>query len=148
MLTLNLLRQGRSALAERFISRDVELYGDMFRFERSPALMALAIDRFNVSWISDHYELFDKIDTVEKTIVAEPFKACIVALLDRIDQPRGRDVSAEWEFVKALIGEKKALLTSQFDFSNKDDVNYKRLVFSKHRETALFERIFLQAIGY
>lgn len=142
--TLSLLRQGRSRLASRFTSRDVELFSDMFRFERSPALMALAIDRFNVSWISEHYELLDTVDGAATPAAELAFTACVLALLDRIEQGREGDLSAEWALVKNLIGEKKALLAAQFDFSKKDDLNYKKLVFSKHREAALFERIFAQ----
>lgn len=142
--TLSLLRQGRSRLATRFTSRDVELFSDMFRFERSPALMALAIDRFNVSWISEHYELLDTADGAVTPAAETAFKACVLALLDRIEQGREGDLSAEWALVKNLISEKKALLAAQFDFSKKDDLNYKKLVLSQHREAALFERIFAQ----
>jgi len=116
----------------------------MFRFERSPALMALAIDRFNVSWVSEHYELLDIVDGAVAPAAETAFKACVLALLNRIEHGREGDLSAEWALVKNLIGEKKALLAAQFDFSKKDDLNYKMLVFSKHREAALFERIFAE----
>lgn len=145
--TLSLLGKGRLKLVSSFNSHDVNLFGDMFRFERSPALMALAIDRFNVSWISHHYELFDQLSESASPETEAAFKECVLALIERLDISRDRDPSAEWVLVKALIDEKKALLEAQFDFSNKDDLNYKKLVFSKHREAALFERIFAQAIG-
>jgi hypothetical protein len=145
--TLSLLKKGRLKLVSSFISHDVELFGDMFRFERSPVLMGLAINRFNVSWISHHYELFDQLAESQSSETEAAFKECVLALIERLDTSHDRAPSAEWALVKALIYEKKALLEAQFDFSNKDDLNYKKLVFSKHREAALFERIFAQAMG-
>lgn len=146
LATLTLLRRGREDLASRFISRDVELVGDMFRFERSPALMALAIDRLNVSWITRHFELFDELDGAASDGTEEAFRRCVLALIERLGKGREDDSSAQWGLVKRLLDEKSAQLQAQIDFSNKDDLNYQRLVFSKHREAALFERIFAQAM--
>jgi len=143
--TLGLLSQGRAQLVSKFTHQDKAIFGDMFRFERSPALMALAVDRFNVSWITHHYELFEKLDESASPEAAAAFKTCVLGLIQRLDQSREGDLSAEWAFVKSMIAEKKMILEAQFDFSNKDDVNYRKLVFAQDRERALFERAFEKA---
>lgn len=146
LATLSLLRRGREDLASRFISQDVDLFGDMFRFERSPALMALAIDRLNVSWITRHYELFDEFGGTASNETEQAFRRCVLALIERVSQGHEDDSSAQWALIERLLDEKRSHLKAQIDFSNKDDLNYKKLVLSKHREAALFERIFAQAM--
>jgi len=146
LTTLSLLRQGRAKLVSRFIDQDEVMLSDMFRFERSRALMALAMDRANVSWITHHYELFDRLAESVPPDAAAVFKTCVLNLIDRFDHAREGDLTAEWALVQTMISEKKSLLEAQFDFSNKDDLNYRKLVFAQHRERALFERIFENAM--
>ena len=145
--TLGLLKKGREKLVADFTLNDVELFSDFFRYESSQALMALAMDRFNVSWISYHYELFDDLSKRASSAMGAAFKDCILRLIEHFERSHQDNRSAEWALVKSLIDEKKDLLAGQFDFSNKDDVRYKKLVFSRHKEKALFERIFAQALG-
>lgn len=144
--TLGLLKQGRLQLVAKFSSRDSEMLGDMFRFERRPALMRLAIDRFNLAWVTLHNELFDAIAKTASEEAERTFKLCLLSMIERLDQAHVGDVSDEWAFVKTLIDQKKALLQAQIDFSNRHDEKYEKLIFSKHREVALFERFFAQAM--
>ncbi|MBC3872032.1 hypothetical protein [Undibacterium flavidum] len=146
--TLDLLKKGREKLVADFTHNDIELYTDLFKYENNQELMALARCRFKMSWIAFHYELFDSLQEQTPRSTGIVFRECVLQLLDHLRLTNDVDNrSSEWSLVKDLIEETNSLLAGQFDFSNKDDARYKRLLFAKHKEKALFERIFAQKLG-
>lgn len=58
---LSVFKQAREQLVWDFNNENIEIYDAMFRYEKDEKLMYLSIDKYIMSWIDSHFNLFDRL---------------------------------------------------------------------------------------
>ena len=56
--TLQVLKQGRAKMVQDFLDHKPEIYTPSFKYEDSPALLSLAREKYFMTWLSSHWQLF------------------------------------------------------------------------------------------
>jgi hypothetical protein len=56
--TLQVLKQGRAEMVQDFLDHKPEIYTPSFKYEDSPALLSLAREKYFMTWLSSHWQLF------------------------------------------------------------------------------------------
>jgi hypothetical protein len=55
---LQVLKQGRAEMVQDFLDHKPEIYAPSFKYEDSPALLSLAREKYFMTWLSSHWQLF------------------------------------------------------------------------------------------
>lgn len=55
---LQVLKQGRAEMVQDFLDHKPEIYAPSFKYEESPALLKLAREKYFMTWLSSHWQLF------------------------------------------------------------------------------------------
>jgi hypothetical protein len=56
--TLQVLKQGRAEMVQDFLDHKPDIYAPSFKYEDSPALLNLAREKYFMTWLISHWQLF------------------------------------------------------------------------------------------
>ena len=56
---LQVLKQGRAEMVQDFLSHQPDIYTPSFKYEDSPVLLKLAREKYFMTWLSSHWQLFN-----------------------------------------------------------------------------------------
>ncbi|MSR16535.1 MAG: hypothetical protein EXR89_01875 [Methylococcaceae bacterium] len=56
--TLQVLKQGRAEMVQDFLDHKPDIYTPSFKYEDSPALLNLAREKYFMTWLISHWQLF------------------------------------------------------------------------------------------
>ena len=56
---LQVLKQGRAEMVQDFLDHRPDIYAPSFKYEDSPALLSLAREKYFMTWLSSHWQLFN-----------------------------------------------------------------------------------------
>ncbi len=56
---LQVLKQGRAEMVQDFLDHKPDIYAPSFKYEDSPALLSLAREKYFLTWLSSHWQLFN-----------------------------------------------------------------------------------------
>ncbi|MEI7840262.1 MAG: hypothetical protein WCJ11_07165 [Methylococcaceae bacterium] len=55
---LQVLKQGRAEMVQDFLDHKPEIYEPSFKYEGSPVLLKFAREKYFITWLSSHWQLF------------------------------------------------------------------------------------------
>jgi hypothetical protein len=58
--TLQVLKQGRAEMVQDFLDHKPDIYAPSFKYEDSPALLSLAREKYFMTWLISHWQLFSR----------------------------------------------------------------------------------------
>ncbi len=140
-ILLAIFKKARESLVDDFKSENIEIYEAMFRYEENKKLMQISIDKYFMSWLDSHFNIFDKLpNTIVSDNLIKQFMRQMFALISKNETlNKNNDVI----FIE-LLKEKKEILDALLSVANKADANYKKLVYIYQKDNALFNRELLR----
>jgi hypothetical protein len=84
-VTLQVLKQCRTGLVQDFLENNPDIYKPSYRYEESPAMLKLARDKYFITWLSSHWQVFNHFATHgpsdERRIIDTFFASVFLELL-------------------------------------------------------------------
>lgn len=137
MEVLHVLNIARNKLICDFKDKEHEVYLPMFKYENSPELMKLALEKYFNSWINFHFFAWDKHYSNKS---GKLFYQVIKKLLSKpISSLDGAD-SCNSPFISKLISSKVQLLDGLIKNGERDNERYNALLLEYEKDKVLFER--------
>lgn len=146
---LDVFKRAREQLAWDFNNENIEIYDAMFRYEQDEQLMYLSIDKYIMSWIDSHFNLFERLteNNAEDGLIREFTKKMLLFIQKSELSIKASEIKRGNQLFFDLLFEKKQVLQQLSDIAIKADNNYKKLVYIHQKDKALFERKLLELAG-
>lgn len=141
-LLLSVFKQTRQQLVWDFNNENIEIYEAMFRHEKDKQSMNLSIDKYFMSWIDSHFNIFERLtENDDREELVYKFTKIMLLLIQKSELSiKASEIDRGNQLFFDMLHEKKDLLQKLSDISIKSDNNYKKLVYMYQKDKALFER--------
>ena len=84
-VTLQVLKQFRTNLVQDFLENKPDIYKPSYRYEESPSMLKLAKDKYFITWLSSHWQVFNDfakyVPSEERRIIDTFFASFFLELL-------------------------------------------------------------------
>lgn len=84
-VTLQVLKQCRTNLVQDFLENKPDIYKPSYRYEESPSMLKLAKDKYFITWLSSHWQVFNDfakyVPSEERRIIDTFFASFFLELL-------------------------------------------------------------------
>jgi hypothetical protein len=84
-VTLQVLKQCRTNLVQDFLENKPDIYKPSYRYEESPSMLKLAKDKYFITWLSSHWQVFNDfakyVPSEERRIIDTFFASVFLELL-------------------------------------------------------------------
>lgn len=143
---LQVLKQGRAEMVQDFLDHKPDIYAPSFKYEDSPTLLRLAREKYFMSWLSSHWQLFSHEATFfnDKQKQTESFFATIfLKLLSKWDIVASND-SHQLNLGLSLIKDMEKALNEFIKAGEKADAMRNTLDLAIDKNRVLFDRIIKQ----
>jgi hypothetical protein len=140
--TLQVLKQGRAEMVQDFLDHKPDIYTPSFKYEDSPILLSLAREKYFMTWLSSHWQLFSH----EATFFSDKQKEMEAIFATVFLQLLGK-----WAIIKTdhagqlnlgiqLIEDMQNTLNEFIKVGNNSDVMRNKLEVEIEKNRVLFER--------
>lgn len=148
-ILLTVFKQAREQLIWDFNNENIEIYEAMFRYEKDEKLMYLSIDKYFMSWIDSHFNLFDRLteNNAEDGLIKEFTNQMLLFIQKSELSIKASEIERGNQLFFDMLFEKKQFLQQLSDIAIKADNNYKKLVYMYQKDKALFERKLSELTG-
>jgi hypothetical protein len=140
--TLQVLKQGRAEMVQDFLDHKPDIYTPSFKYEDSPALLSLAREKYFMTWLSSHWQLFsheatfftDKQKEMDSIFATVFFKLLGKWVIIKTDHAGQLNLGIQ------LIEDMQKTLNEFIKVGNNSDVMRNKLEVEIEKNRVLFER--------
>lgn len=147
ILALKVLEQCRTDLINDFKVNEPEIYTPSFKYERSPALLKLAREKYFTAWLSSHWQSFnqyiDQFSTEEQREAEKYFSCVFLKLLKKWSTLKTTD-EYQLDLGQKLITDMVISLNYLINLGDKSEANRNQLEVTLEKNRVLFDREFKQ----
>lgn len=141
-IAMQVLKQGRFDMVQDFLNHQPDIYAPSFKYEESPALLKFARDKYVVSWLSNHWQLFINhaalIDTQQDIDVF--FASVFLELLEKWKIVASHD-SSQLHLGISLVKDMEKTLIEFIKVGEKTDTMRNTLALAMDKNRVLFDRM-------
>lgn len=148
-LLLNVFKQAREQLVWDLSNENIEIYESMFRYEKDKQSICLSIDKYLISWIDFHFNIFETLsENNTKEELIKTFTNKMLLLIQKSELSiKSSEIDRGSQLFFDVLYEKRELLKKISDATIKADNNYKKLLYMHQKDKALFERQLSKLLG-
>lgn len=145
---LSIFEKSRQQLIFDFLNEETEIYSAMFRYEEDELAMKLSIEKYFIQWINTHFTNTESCkDGFFDGELSLEFGEVMVKLIDSI-QPNTKNINkSNSSLMRKILIEKVHILKEFSEVNNRNEQNYKKLLYAKDKDNRLFDRQFKTLIG-
>ena len=140
---LQALRICRANLAQDFTDQNPEIFAASYKYEDSPAMLTVAIDKYFISWLSSHWLVFEKFSVqykeVERLHMEKVFAGVFLSLLQKWSIVNSNN-KTKHEFGLKLILEMQTALTKFAQVGENSTIMKNRLEVALEKNRVIFNR--------
>jgi hypothetical protein len=140
------LKNSRSSLTNAFLTQDPDIFYALYKFEKNPNLMNISMDRYFVTWLSNHWSIFQstidsEIPETDKDDIKNEFAVVFSELLSKWTLTKG-----EHQFTLGLeiISNIQNTLDGFIVAGINSDTNRNKLNTLLEKNRAIFDRQILK----
>lgn len=140
---LEIFKHSREKLYHDFINEDVEIFKPMFQYENEQELMVLAIEKYFIGYINNHFLLSEKYDSIEIE-----FGEAMLKFLKEINVNFSNEelITSKGLFLE-LLSSKIVFLNSLISVGFESNKKLNKLSYSYQKDKTLFDRKIRQLKG-
>ncbi len=131
----DLLSKKREELIDPFLSRDPELMGNTFKYERNQSAFNLVREQYITLWIDNHF-----VQLMKDNVPHETLHKCL-SLLSGLLQNTNRVID-DSEISHCILSAKNQVIQELLNEDERNTVKLNELRYSYEKDRALFEREF------
>ncbi len=140
---LQTLRICRASLAHDFTDQNPEIFAASYKYEDSPAMLTVAIDKYFISWLSSHWLVFKECSSQfsekERPHVEKAFAEMFRSLLQKWSLVNSNN-KTKHEFSLKLIREMQTALTKFLQAGENSNMMKNRLEVALEKNRVIFNR--------
>lgn len=143
-LFLDIFYHSRSNMVNDFLNESPEVFLALYKFEKNQQLMSIARDKYFVSWLSNHWNLFQiKIDGIfpheQQDDIRKEFAAIFVAMLSKWSLLKEDNVK-QFELGLTLIQDMQKTFENFIVAGINSDINRNKLNTLLEKNKVIFDR--------
>ena len=133
---LHVLKEARNKLVYDFNTKKYEVYMPMYRYEKYPELMNLAIENYFISWVHYHFiAWYEQYPDKSGKLFYQVIRDLLLRHSDVSEvEPRNHS------FIAELISSKIQFIDSLIRCGEMDNDKYRDLLLEYEKDKTLFER--------
>lgn len=147
VVILQALKQSRTEMVQDFLDHKPEIYVPSYKFENSPALLKLAREKYFMTWLSSHWQNFNKISThfsvEEKVFLETVFAEVFLELISKWSIVKTVD-SAQINLGIGLVNDMQTALNQFLKAGEKADTMRNMLEIALEKNRVVFDRMIKQ----
>ena len=145
--TLQALKQCRADMVQDFLSHNTEIYKPSYKYENSPVMLKLAREKYFMTWLSSHWQNFNKISThfsvEEKVFLETVFAEVFLELISKWSIVKTVD-SAQINLGIGLVNDMQTALNQFLKAGEKADTMRNMLEIALEKNRVVFDRMIKQ----
>lgn len=144
---LQTLKQSRAEMVQDFLDHKPEIYTPSYKYENSPVLLKLAREKYFMTWLSSHWQIFSKIavhfSAEDKGFIETVFAGVFLELLSKWSIVKTTD-SAQIDLGLELVNDMKTALNQFLIAGEKADSMRNMLDVALEKNRVVFDRMIKQ----
>ncbi|WP_204140723.1 hypothetical protein [Halomicronema sp. CCY15110] len=135
------LKSMRQKLLADFLSQEREVFIPMFAYENEPVSMDIAIEKYFLGWLNEHFSFLSEESDDYKEAVRQAFLVFMSSLIQEHIKYKQKHLAKKSEsFVFPVLRAKIDFLESLLNVSANGNKKYNELLFAREKDRALFQR--------
>jgi hypothetical protein len=140
---LQALKICRASLAQDFTDQNPEIFAASYKYEDSPAMLTVAMDKYFISWLSSHWLVFQEFSLQfaeqERQHVEKVFAEVFLSLLQKWSLVNSNN-KTKHDFGLKLISEMQTALTKFAKAGENSNMMKNRLEVALEKNRVIFNR--------
>lgn len=140
--TLQVLKQGRAEMVQDFLDHKPDIYLPSYKYEGSPVLLSLAREKYFMTWLSSHWQLFSHESTFfgeRQKEVEAVFATVFLKLLQKWEIVK-TDHATQLNLGVRLAEDMQKTLTEFIKAGNNADAMRNKIEVEIEKNRVLFDR--------
>ena len=143
-IVLSIFKAMRENMINDFINHEIEIFSPSFKYEKSPVSLDIAMDKYFISWLNNHYNYFTTVlnqnnyDFDKSSALNKIFIEMYLKLATSFNHVKSNIESSE--VTREILSQKVTALKELLNVADLTDVKFNRLKYENDRNKVLFDR--------